>query len=133
MLRYMAGVRWQDGRSSSEVVEIWGAEDFSVNLRQKLLRWFGHLERAEGGVLNEVEELRVEGQQLVERPKKKWSRCVTEDKNILGIEEYVYGTRLTNMEGSHRPSNPMVIGKIWTLRTKICEQNLIIKRIECLE
>ena len=67
MLRYMAGVRWQDGRSSSEVVEIWGAEDLSVNLRQKLLRWFGHLKRAEGGVLNEVEELRVEGQQPVGR------------------------------------------------------------------
>ena len=74
-------------------------------------------EKGGGGVLNEVEELRVEGQQPVGRPKKKWSGCVTEDKNILGIEEYVYGTRLTNMEGSHRPSNPTLIGKIWTFRT----------------
>ena len=35
MLRYMAGVRWQDGRSSSEVLEMCGVEDFSVYLRQK--------------------------------------------------------------------------------------------------
>ena len=34
-------------------------------------------------MLNEVEELRVEGRQLVGRPKKKWSGCVTEDMNIL--------------------------------------------------
>ena len=40
-------------------------------------------------MLNEVEELRVEGQQPVGRPKKKWSGCVMEDLNILGIEEYM--------------------------------------------
>ena len=42
MLRYMTGVRWQDGRSSSEVTEMCGVEDLSVNfkLRQRRLRWF---------------------------------------------------------------------------------------------
>ena len=48
MLRYMAGVRWQDRRSSSEVAEMCGVEDLSVKLRQRRLRWFGHVKRAEG-------------------------------------------------------------------------------------
>ncbi len=61
MLRYMAGVRWQDGRSSGEVAEMCGVEDLSVELRQRRLRCFGHVERAGGGALNEVRELRVEG------------------------------------------------------------------------
>ncbi len=54
MLRYMVGVRWQDGRSSSEVAEMCGVEDLSAKLRQRRLRWFGHAERAGGGALNEV-------------------------------------------------------------------------------
>ena len=40
MLRYMAEIRWQDGRSSSELVEMCVVEDHS-ELRQRRLRWFG--------------------------------------------------------------------------------------------
>ena len=58
MLRYKAGdtrqerVRWQDRKSSSEVAEMCWVEDLSVKLRQRRLRWFGHVKRAgcvEGG------------------------------------------------------------------------------------
>ena len=42
-------MRWQDRRSSSEVVEMCGVENLSVKLRQKRLRWFGHVKRAERG------------------------------------------------------------------------------------
>ena len=59
MLRYMARVRWQDRRSSSEVAEMCGVEDLSVKLRQRRLRWFGHVKRSEGGVLGEVGEMRI--------------------------------------------------------------------------
>ena len=45
ILRYIAGVRWQDGKSSSEVAEMCGVEDLSVKLRQRRLRWFGHVKR----------------------------------------------------------------------------------------
>ncbi len=65
MQRYMAGVRWQDGRSSGKVAEMCGVEDLSAKLRQRRLRWFGHVERAGGGALNEVRELRVEEQRLL--------------------------------------------------------------------
>ncbi len=89
MLRYMAGVRWQDGKSSGEVAEMCGVMDLSAKLMQRRLRWFGHVERAGGGALNEVRGLRVEGRRLPGRPKKKWSGCVREDMNLLEIEEHM--------------------------------------------
>ena len=61
MPRYMAGVRWQDGRSSNEVAEICGVDDLSVTLRQRRLRWFEHVKRAEGGMLGVVRKVRVGG------------------------------------------------------------------------
>ncbi len=92
MLRYMAGVRWQDGRSSREVAEMCGIEDLSAKLRQRRLTWFGYVERAGGGALNEVWELRVEGRRPPGRPKK-WSGCVREDMNLLEIEEHIVQDR----------------------------------------
>ena len=44
MLRYMAGV-----------------EDISVKLRQRRLRWFRHVKRAEDSLLKEVEEVKING------------------------------------------------------------------------
>ena len=38
MPEYMAGVRWQERRSSSEVAEMCGVEDLSFKLRQRRLR-----------------------------------------------------------------------------------------------
>ena len=87
MLRYMAGVRWQDGRSGSEVAEMCGVEELAGELRKRRLRWYGHLKRADGGPLGEIEEIRVEGRRPVGRPKKRWNKYVEEDMNLLGIEE----------------------------------------------
>ncbi len=50
------------------------------------------MERAEGGTLKEVKELRVEGRRLPERPKK-WSGCVREDMNLLEIEGHMVQDR----------------------------------------
>ena len=83
----MAGVRWQDRRSSKEVAEMCWVEDLSVKLRKRRLRWFGHVERAREGALSEIREMRVVGRWPVGRPRKKWSECVREDMNVLGIDE----------------------------------------------
>ena len=61
MLRYMAGVSWQDGKFSSMVAKMCGVDDLSVMLRQTRLTWFGHVKRAEGGMLGEVREMRLRG------------------------------------------------------------------------
>ncbi len=61
MLRYMAGVRLQDRRSSKELAEMCGVEDLSVKLRKRRLRWFGHVERVREDALNDVWSMRVGG------------------------------------------------------------------------
>ena len=71
MLRYMVGVKRQDGKSSSELSGMCGVEDLSVKVRQRRLRWFGHARRAEDSLLNEVDEMRIVGGRPVGRPKKK--------------------------------------------------------------
>ena len=43
------------------MAEMCGVEDFSVKLKQRRLRWFGHVKRAEVGVLGEVEKVGVGG------------------------------------------------------------------------
>ncbi len=85
MLRYMAGVTWQDRRSRREVGEMCRVEDLSVNLGKRRLRWFGHVEKAKEGALSEVREMRVGGRRPVGRPRKKWSEVVREDMNVLEI------------------------------------------------
>ncbi|XP_063854075.1 uncharacterized protein LOC135096492 [Scylla paramamosain] len=98
----------QDGSSSSEVAEMCGVEDLSVELRKRRLRWFGHVRRAEGGVLSDVEEVTVGGQRPVGRPKKKWRKC---DGGYEFVGNRTYGTRSPVVESSHRPSNPTLMGK----------------------
>ena len=58
-----------------------GVEDLSDKLRQKRLRCFGLVKRAEGDV---VEEVRVGQQEGLGK-----SDCVMEDTNLLGVEEHV--------------------------------------------
>ena len=45
MLRYMAGVRWQDRVASEEVLRRCDGEDIGSKLRRNRLRWFGHVKR----------------------------------------------------------------------------------------
>ena len=44
-------------------------------------------EEGRGGVLGEVRF--GGGRRLARRPRKKWSKCVTKDMNLLGVEEHV--------------------------------------------
>ena len=85
MLRYLAGVRWQDGVSSEEVARRCGLEEVIRGMR---LRWFGHVVRAgEESMLKQVEELEVAGRRPRGRPRKRWKEVVRQDMRVLGIEE----------------------------------------------
>ena len=65
-------------------------EDLSVKLWQRTLRLFGHVKRVGGVVFCEVGKVRVGGRWPARRPlRKKWSECVTENMNLLGVEEHV--------------------------------------------
>ena len=70
MLRYMTGIKWQDGISSEEVAKRCGLEDIQERIRQGRLQWFGHVRReGEEGVLRMVEKMQVTGNRLPGRPK----------------------------------------------------------------
>ncbi len=76
MLRYMAGIRWQDRVSSADVANRRGIEDLETVLRRERLRWVGHVKRAgEDTVVGVLERLEVEGRRPVGRPGKMWS-CI---------------------------------------------------------
>jgi hypothetical protein len=85
MLRYMAGVRWQDIVISGEMASRCGVEQLDVELRRRL-RWFGHVARTEeGSVLRLADELQVRGRRPPGRPRKTWRMCVQEDMDRLSI------------------------------------------------
>ncbi len=74
MLRYLMGIRWQDGLSNEEVVRRSGLESLEVLLRRNRLRWFGHVRRREEGhILRQALHFEVEGRRPPGRPKKTWS------------------------------------------------------------
>ena len=58
MLRYMTGVKWQDGVSSEEVAKRCGLGGIQERIRQGRLQWFGHVRReGDVGVLRMVEKM----------------------------------------------------------------------------
>jgi len=71
MLRYMAGVRWQDRISTEDVARRCGLKMIQDKLRQKRLQWFGHVRsETEGRVLKLVDKIEVSGKRKVGRPRK---------------------------------------------------------------
>ena len=64
------------------------------------------MRRAEGSLLNEVEEMRIVDRWPVERPKKKWRVCLTENMNTFGIEEYMAHDRQLGKAVITHPAPP---------------------------
>ena len=57
-----------------------GVDDLEEHLRQKRLRWFGHIVRRDEEVeIKKVFELKIEGQRERGRPVKQWIDVVEED------------------------------------------------------
>ncbi len=88
MLRYVMGIRWQDGLSKEEVVRRSGLEGLEVLLHRNRLRWFGHARRSEEGhIVKQELNFEVEGRRPPGRPKKTWRKVVEEDMTVLNITE----------------------------------------------
>ena len=88
MLRFMAGVSLGDAVSSREVAESCGVKELGILLRERRLRWYGHVvRRGEGEPLRRVREVEVAGTRPRGRPKKSWWRCVAEDMAMLNVQE----------------------------------------------
>jgi len=80
MSRYMAGVKWQDGKSSIEVRDMCRVEDLSVKMRQRRMGLFGHVRS--GGSKN----LR---QAAGGKAQEEWRACLTEIMNTLAIKGHI--------------------------------------------
>ena len=62
-----------------------GVDDLEEHLRQKRLRWFGHITRRDEEVeIKKVFELKIKGRRKRGRPVKRWSDVVEEDMKKRG-------------------------------------------------
>jgi len=88
ILRYMAGVSLRDRVRSEEVARRCGVDEVEMVMRERRLRWFGHVRRREeGDPIRRVMDLEVDGRRPRGRPKKTWKKTVEEDTRLVGVRE----------------------------------------------
>ena len=91
----MCGVTMRD-RYPCEQLRAWvGIKPIDV-MRQRRLRWFGHIERREdnrGGRLKKVQNLAVDGHSGRGRPRKTWEHVIMEDLHVKGLRREVAQNR----------------------------------------
>ena len=73
MLRMICGIMLKDMVESTVIASRVGVNDLEEHLRQKRLRWFGHIVRSDEEVeIKKVFELKIEGRRKRGRPVKQW-------------------------------------------------------------
>ena len=88
-LRCIAGVRWQDRITNTEVLKLTNSKSIRGLISSNRLKWLGHVSR-----MTEVRipkqllfgEL-VEGKRPQKKPKKRWKDCVRKDMKDFKIDE----------------------------------------------
>ena len=94
MLRMICGVTLKDMVESTVVASRVGVNDLEEHLRQKRLRWFGHIVRRHEEVeIKKVFELKTEGRRERGRPVKRWNDVVEEDMKKRGEVQHDAGDR----------------------------------------
>ena len=75
MIRQICNVRLQDivTTRSNELLARLGIEDLDLILKERRLRWYGHVERSNGAVKTAL-HIQVEGKRGPGRPKRKWKQ-----------------------------------------------------------
>ena len=88
------GVTLKDMVESTVIALRVGVDDLEEHLRQKRLRWFGHIARREEEVeIEKVFELKIEGQRKRGRPVQRWIDVVEEDMKKRGVVQQDAGDR----------------------------------------
>ena len=87
MIRWICGVKLVDDPSMDELHSKLGLFDLAVIVRERRLRWFGHVMRSRG----EIKRVRKMTIANSKRPqggqKKNWYQCVKQDLEVLGLSE----------------------------------------------
>ena len=90
-----------------------GVDDLEEHLRQKRLRWFGHIARRDEEVkIKKVLELKIEGQRKRGRPVKRWIDVVEEDMKKRGVVQQDAGDREGWRKRVVKGLQPTLAGKI---------------------
>ena len=88
------GVTLKDMVESTVIASRVGVDNLEEHLRQKRLRWFGHIARRDEEVeIKKVFELKIEGQRKRGRPVKQWIDMVEEDMKKRGVVQQDAGDR----------------------------------------
>ena len=88
MMRYMAGVSLRDRVRTEEVARRCGVDVLEIVMRERRLRWFGHVRRREeDNPMRKVMDLEVDGRRPPGRPRKTWRKTVEEDMRLVGVRE----------------------------------------------
>ena len=85
MLRMICGVTLKDMVETTVIALRVGVDNLEKHLRQKRLRWFGHIARRDEEVeIKKVFELKI-GRRKRGRPVKRWIDMVEEDMKKRGV------------------------------------------------
>ena len=82
MIRWISNVKAKDEVSSDSLFTKLGIQDLDAVRR---LRWFGHVERSTGWIL-EVGKLNVVAQKRSGRPRKSWDEVIKNDRKNLDMD-----------------------------------------------
>ena len=94
MLRMICGVMLKDMVKSTVTASRVGVDDLEEHLRQKRLRWLGHIVRRDLEVeIKKVLELKTEGWKKRGRPVKRWIDVVEEDMRKREVVQQDAGDR----------------------------------------
>ena len=86
MICWICGVKLSDDPSMDDLHAKLGICDLAVLVRERRLRWFGHVMRSNGEI-NRVRSRPVPGRKGPGRPKKTWDECVKQDLKVCGLSE----------------------------------------------
>ena len=86
MIRWICGVKPSDDPSMDDLHAKLGICDLAVLVRERRLRWFGHV-MCSNGEINRVRSRPVTGRKGPGRPKKTWDECVKQDLKVCGLSE----------------------------------------------
>ena len=90
MIRWMCGVTMRDRYPCEELRALVGIKPIVDVMRQRRLRWFGHIERREDNSwLKKVQNLAVDGHSGRGRPRKTWEHVIMEDLRVKGLRREV--------------------------------------------
>ena len=90
----ICGVTLKDMVESTVIASIVRVDDLEEHLRQKRLRWFGHIARRDEEMeIKKVFELKIEGWRKRGRPVKRWIDVVEEDMKKRGVVQQDAGDR----------------------------------------